>query len=885
MARKKPEPLPADFVEHIVDIDVTKEMEGSFLEYAYSVIYSRALPDARDGLKPVQRRILFMMSEMGLRPERGHVKSARVVGEVMGKLHPHGDTAIYDAMVRMSQGFALRLPLIDGHGNFGSLDDGPAAPRYTEARLGASAVAMTANLDEDVVDFVPNYDNQFMQPAVLPAAFPNLLVNGTTGIAVGMATNMAPHNLGEVIAAARHLIAHPDADLAAIMKFIPGPDMPTGGRVVGLDGIRDAYRTGRGTFKTRAKVELEQITARRQGLVVTELPYMVGPEKVIEKIKDAVNAKKLTGIADVVDLTDRNHGLRLVIELKNGFNPNAVLAQLFKFTPMEDSFGINNVALVEGQPRTLGLLELLTVYVEHRLLVVRRRTNHRLAKKLDRLHLVEGLLIAIVDIDEVIAIIRSSDETAQARERLMTIYDLSELQANHILELRLRQLTKFSRLELEKEAEELRAAIEELKAILDSDTLLRDLVSGELAEMSEKFATPRRTVLLESESGSPLKGTALPAVAATGKAAPLSLEIADDPCRVLLSATGQVARMSSADPLDGAGARVKHDVLSSVVATSARGEIGGITSTGRMLRLQVVDLPLLPPAHGFPQLTGGVKVDEFAQLGKGEKMVALVPLNKVVALGTANGVVKRLAPDYPLNRDEWEAITLKDNDAVIGAAVGEDDAELVFATRGAQLLRFAASAVRPQGRTAGGMAGIKLGADDAVIFFGVLESDAQAPVFVSIATGSNTLPGTASHSVKVTDFAEYPAKGRATGGVRAHRFLKGEDHLELAYAGAGPARASSAAGVVRALPTEYAKRDGSGVPLAQGIDLLGGTPVAEGNEANGAAAPEGQLPPPGSSTRAPLVAPDEDSLPFADSGVVEVEPARRVAIQDSLLDE
>ena len=883
MARKKPEPLPADFVEHIVDIDVTKEMEGSFLEYAYSVIYSRALPDARDGLKPVQRRILYMMSEMGLRPEKGHVKSARVVGEVMGKLHPHGDTAIYDAMVRMSQGFALRLPLIDGHGNFGSLDDGPAAPRYTEARLDASAVAMTANLDEDVVDFVPNYDNQFMQPSVLPAAFPNLLVNGTTGIAVGMATNMAPHNLGEVIAAARHLIANPEADLAAIMKFIPGPDMPTGGKVVGLDGIRDAYRTGRGTFRTRAKVELEQITARRAGLVVTELPYMVGPEKVIEKIKDAVNAKKLTGIADVVDLTDRSHGLRLVIELKNGFNPNAVLAQLYKYTPLEDSFGINNVALVQGQPSTMGLLELLTVYVDHRLQVVRRRTGYRLQKKLDRLHLVEGLLIAIVDIDEVIAIIRSSDETAQARERLMAIYDLSELQANHILELRLRQLTKFSRLELEKEADELRSGIDELKAILESDSLLRDLVSGELAQMSEQFATPRRTVLLESESGTPLRGTAMPAAPVSGKSAPLSLEIADDACRVLLSATGQVARTSSADPLDGSVARVKHDVLSSALETTARGEIGGITSMGRMLRLQVVDLPLLPPAHGFPQLTSGVKIDEFAQLAKGEKMVALVPLNQIIALGTANGVVKRLSPDYPLNRDEWEAITLKGKDTVVGAAVGPDDADLVFVTRGAQLLRLASAAVRAQGRTAGGMAGIKLGAGDTVIFFGVVEANAPSPVVVSIATGSNTLPGTATHSVKVTDFTEYPLKGRATAGVRAHRFLKGEDHLELAYAGAGPARASSAAGVVRALPTEYSRRDGSGVPLAQGIDLLGGMPVVESapDEAPGV----GELPAAGTSTRAPLKAPEADSKPFADSGVVEVEPARRVAIQDSLLDE
>ncbi len=883
MARKKPEPLPADFVEHIVDIDVTKEMEGSFLEYAYSVIYSRALPDARDGLKPVQRRILYMMSEMGLRPDKGHVKSARVVGEVMGKLHPHGDTAIYDAMVRMSQGFALRLPLIDGHGNFGSLDDGPAAPRYTEARLDASAVAMTANLDEDVVDFVPNYDNQFMQPSVLPAAFPNLLVNGTTGIAVGMATNMAPHNLGEVVAAARHLIANPEADLAAIMKFIPGPDMPTGGKVVGLEGIRDAYRTGRGTFRTRAKVELEQITARRAGLVVTELPYMVGPEKVIEKIKDAVNAKKLTGIADVVDLTDRSHGLRLVIELKNGFNPNAVLAQLYKYTPLEDSFGINNVALVQGQPSTLGLLELLTVYVDHRISVVRRRTEFRLQKKLDRLHLVEGLLIAIVDIDEVIAVIRSSDETAQARERLMTIYDLSELQANHILELRLRQLTKFSRLELEKEAEELRSGIEELKAILESDSILRDLVSGELAQMSEQFATPRRTVLLESESGTPLKGTAMPAAPVTGKAAPLSLEIADDACRVLLSATGQVARTSSADPLDGSVARVKHDVLSSALETTARGEIGGITSMGRMLRLQVVDLPLLPPAHGFPQLTSGVKIDEFAQLAKGEKMVALVPLNQAIALGTANGVVKRLSPDYPLNRDEWEAITLKGQDTVVGAAVGPEEADLVFVTRAAQLLRLASSTVRAQGRTAGGMAGIKLGAGDSVIFFGVVEANAPSPVLVSIATGSNTLPGTATHSVKVTDFAEYPLKGRATAGVRAHRFLKGEDHLELAYAGAGPARASSAAGVVRALPTEYSRRDGSGVPLAQGIDLLGGMPVVEpvADETTGTV----ELPAPGTSTRAPLKAPEADSEPFADSGAVEVEPARRVAIQDSLLDE
>ncbi|UXM93408.1 DNA topoisomerase (ATP-hydrolyzing) subunit A [Paenarthrobacter sp. JL.01a] len=819
---RKAEPL-GDFTENIVDIDVTSEMEGSFLEYAYSVIYSRALPDARDGLKPVQRRILYMMSDMGLRPDRGHVKSARVVGEVMGKLHPHGDAAIYDAMVRMAQDFSLRLPLIDGHGNFGSLDDGPAAPRYTEARLAAPALTMTDHLDEDVVDFVPNYDNQLTQPDVLPAAFPNLLVNGTTGIAVGMATNMAPHNLVEVIAAARHLIANPEATLDEIMRFIPGPDLPTGGRIVGLDGIRDAYATGRGSFKTRAKVEVEQLSARRTGLVVTELPYMVGPEKVIEKIKDAVNAKKLTGISDVVDLTDRNHGLRLVIELKNGFNPNAVLQQLYRYSPMEDSFGINNVTLVDGQPQTLGLLDLLRVYVEHRLNVVRRRTSFRLGKKKDRLHLVEGLLIAIVDIDEVIQIIRSSDEASAARERLMSIYDLTEIQANYILELRLRQLTKYSRLELEKEQDELRREIEALEAILASDELLRDLVSGELGEIAEKYGTPRRTVLLESEAVSPTVAAALAAAPGPkGKAAALPLEIPDDPCWALLSTSGQIARTSNQEPLAEAGPRAKHDVFRSVVKTTARGEIGAVTSQGRMLRLQVMDMPVLPPVSGLPNLAGGVPAKDFITLLKGETLVAFVPLDTILALGTVQGVVKRVQPDYPLNREDWEIIALKDKDSVLAVEPAqEDDVDLVFVTRQAQLLRFSASNVRPQGRTAGGMAGIKLAAGDEVIHFGTVRANDPAAVVVTIAGTNGALPGTAPGTAKVTAFEEYPAKGRATGGVRVHRFLKGEDTLLLAWAGHGPAKAASAAGVARALPHEHGRRDGSGVPLSQPVEAIG----------------------------------------------------------------
>ncbi|MPV38980.1 DNA gyrase/topoisomerase IV subunit A, partial [Georgenia subflava] len=537
MARKTPTTPPA-VDEKIVDIDVSNEMQGSFLEYAYSVIYSRALPDARDGLKPVQRRILFQMDAMGLRPDRGHVKSARVVGEVMGKLHPHGDSAIYDAMVRMAQPFSLRLPLVDGHGNFGSLDDGPAASRYTEARLTPAALAMTADLGEDVVDFVPNYDNQLTQPSVLPAAIPNLLVNGATGIAVGMATNMAPHNLVEVVAAARHLIANPDASLDDLIRFVPGPDLPEGGKIVGLEGVREAYATGRGSFRTRATARIENITARKKGIVVTELPYMIGPERVMEKISDLAKAGKLQGISNIQNLTDRHHGLRVVIEVKNAFNPEAVLEQLYRLTPMEESFGINNVALVDGQPRTLGLRELLQVFVEHRLTVVRRRTTYRLNRATERAHLVAGLLIAIADIDEVIAVIRTSDDAEAARVRLMAVFDLSEPQADYILALRLRRLTKFSRLELEAERDELARQIEELQAILDSEQRLRTVVSDELAAVAKEFGTPRRTVLLEHAGG---PATQAAAGQPAGRGA-VPLEVPDDPCWVLLSGTGLLAR-------------------------------------------------------------------------------------------------------------------------------------------------------------------------------------------------------------------------------------------------------------------------------------------------------------------------------------------------------
>jgi DNA gyrase subunit A len=871
-------PPPEDFEENIIDIDVTEEMRGSYLEYAYSVIYSRALPDARDGLKPVQRRILFQMNEMGLRPNAAHVKCARVVGDVMGRLHPHGDSAIYDALVRLAQPWAMRLPLVDGHGNFGSLggDDAPAAMRYTECRPTEAAMAMVESIDEETVDFGANYDGREEEPQVLPAAIPNLLVNGTAGIAVGMATNMAPHNLGEVIAAARYLLKHPDASLPQLMKYIPGPDLPTGGHIVGLDGIREAYETGRGVFKTRATAKIEQLNVRKTGIVVTELPYGVGPEKVITRIKDLVQAKKITGISDLKDLTDRNRGLNLVIEVRAGFNPEAVLAELYRLTPMEETFGINNVALVDGQPRTLGLKELLSIYIEHRIDVIRRRSEFRRRKRQDRLHLVDGILIALLNIDDVIQVIRTSDDSAEAKRRLCQIFDLSEIQAQYILDTPLRRLTRYDRLELEREQETLRAEIAELTEILENEDKLKELVGGEMSDVAKKFGTPRRTVLMEA-------GAAVTAA--------VPLEVTDDPCLVVLSATGLLARIpldNQADPERVRGSAPPAtastgaaDLVACSVATTARATIGAVTSAGRMIRVSVIEIPTLPAGTGEPgALSAGHPVEEFVPgLADDETVLALASLDggeaSGVALGTASGVVKRVQPDYPANRDEFELITLKDDDRVIGAAyLTGDDAELVFITSDAQLLRFAASSVRPQGRPAGGMAGIRLSDGASAIWFSAIgpavtrsvlptlppsppngrvdnheaamaamadlraevtgepageraggawatTPEAAAAVVVTVAGRSGALPGTGGASVKVTPFAEYPPKGRATGGVRCQRFLKGEDGLIRAWLGPAPVIGVTESGVVVDLSGMTGKRDGSGNAITRQLAYLG----------------------------------------------------------------
>lgn len=895
---------PRTVKEHIVETPLNEEMSKSFLEYAYSVIYARALPDARDGLKPVQRRIVYQMGEMNLTPDRPYMKSARVVGEVMGKLHPHGDSAIYEAMVRLAQPFAMRLPLVDGHGNFGSLDDGPAASRYTEARLGPAALGMNADIDEDTVDFTPNYDNKLKEPTVLPAAIPNLLVNGGSGIAVGMATNLATHNLGEVVNAAKFLMAHSDATLEQLMRYVPGPDWPTGGTIIGRDGIREAYATGRGTFTTRAATHIEHVTARKQAIVVTELPYMVGPEKVIERISDGVKNRKLEGISGAFDLTDRHNGTRIVIEIKTGFDPHAVLVQLFKHTPLQDNFAMNNVALVEGRPHTMGLKEMLQVWVDHRRVVIRRRSEYRKKKALERLHLVEGLLLAMLDIDEVIQVIRTSDDADAAKSRLMVVFDLDEVQAQYILDLRLRRLTKMNRIELEAERDDLKKRIEELTRILASAEALDQVVTDEMDEAVAKWGSPRRTVLLDADpdgtltpvvaqgaGASGVSKSALEAVKAattissaeadvaaaaaaakkTGEQSALTgaLKIEDEPCVVMMSATGLIARTtpSAMDVFNARSAsdeRLRDDQITTIFETSTRATYGLVTSAGRLVLAHVVDLPALPAAATL-SLKGGVQADELIGMTestdpiRGERVITAIAMEQPtsgkasakdesedggaaeakplpsLAIGTRNGVIKRWNREAPTTMDSWPVIDLKDGDEVVFAGVAEDDDRLVFISSDSSLLTFEAKNVRPQGRTAGGMAGIKLAEGARVAAFNVVPAGKVAwtyeegengltsgsgAVVLTVAGDSDALPGTENGAAKVTPLEMYPTKGRATGGVRSQRFLKGQNTLILAWVGLYPLHASTSAGSPVELPKPDMRRDGSGVDLASPIAFI-----------------------------------------------------------------
>ena len=883
----KPAFDPRTVKENIVETPLNEEMSKSFLEYAYSVIYARALPDARDGLKPVQRRIIYQMGQMSLNPDRPYMKSARVVGEVMGKLHPHGDSAIYKAMVRLAQPFAMRLPLVDGHGNFGSLDDGPAASRYTEARMAPAALGMNADIAENTVDFTPNYDNKLQEPTVLPAAIPNLLVNGGSGIAVGMATNMATHNLGEVVAAAKHLMRHPDATLEELMRYVPGPDWPGGGVIVGRKGIREAYETGRGALTTRSVTHIENVTARKKAIVVTELPFMVGPERVLERISEGVKNRKLDGISGAIDLTDRHNGTRLVIEIKTGFDPNAVLAQLFKHTPLQDNFTINNVALVNGRPHTMGLKEMLQVWVDHRRVVIRRRSEFRRKKALERLHLVEGLLLAMVDIDEVIQVIRSSDDAEAAKTKLIAVFDLDEIQAQYILDLRLRRLTKMSRIELEAERDDLKRRIEELERILASDEALDGVVIDEMDDAVAKYGTPRRTVLLDEDEEGNLTpvvahgddGVSANAMAAARAAATVSsaaadvaaaakaakkagdenatasaLQIDDEPCAVMLSATGLIARTSE-DAVErwenrsASGGRAKDDQIVSMFRTSTRSSYGLVTSAGRLVLAHVVELPKVS-ADGPLSVTGGVKAEELLGMTentdpiRGERVIAAIDMPSTdddgqlvpLALGTRNGVVKRWNRESPTTMDSWSVIDLKDDDEVLAAAEARDEDRLVFVSTDSSLLTFEAKNVRPQGRTAGGMAGIRLAEGCSAAAFAVVPDgkvtwnyeegenglfSASGAVVLTVAGDSEALPGTENGAAKVTPLEMYPTKGRGTGGVRSQRFLKGQDTLILAFVGAYPLHASTQSGAPVELPKPDMRRDGSGTDLSAPIAVVG----------------------------------------------------------------
>ena len=897
--RKTAQPAfdPRTVKEHIVETPLNEEMSKSFLEYAYSVIYARALPDARDGMKPVQRRIVYQMGQMNLNPDRPYMKSARVVGEVMGKLHPHGDSAIYEAMVRLAQPFAMRLPLVDGHGNFGSLDDGPAASRYTEARLAPAALGMNANIDEDTVDFAPNYDNKLKEPTVLPAAIPNLLVNGGSGIAVGMATNMATHNLGEVINAAKHLMAHPDATLEELMRYVPGPDWPGGGIIIGRDGIREAYASGRGTLTTRSATHIENVTARKKAIVVTELPFMVGPERVLERISEGVKNRKLEGISGAIDLTDRHNGTRIVIEIKTGFDPNAVLVQLFKHTPLQDNFTMNNVALVDGRPHTMGLKEMLQVWIDHRRLVVRRRSEFRRKKAQERLHLVEGLLLAMVDIDEVIQVIRSSDDADVAKSRLMAVFDLDEVQAQYILDLRLRRLTRMSRIELEAERDDLRRRIEELERILASADELDRVVVSEMDDVADRYGSPRRTVLLDVDpDGSMHPVTAagaegvpagameavraahtvssaeadVAAAAAARKAgedagAVSALQLDDEPCVVMMGASGLIARTSPSaldvwESRSSGDARADGDQIVALFPTTTLASYGLITSSGRLVLAHVADLPALPASTTL-SVAGGVKAKELLGTTEntdpvpGEYVVTAITMSAPphkgdasdsdgasddalppLAIGTRHGVIKRWNRESPTTMDSWSVIDLKDDDTVVFAAPAADEDRLVFISSDSSLLTYEAGNVRPQGRTAGGMAGIKLADGCQVVTFNVIPAgkvawtyeegenglfSASGAVVLTVAGDADALPGTENGSAKVTPLEMYPTKGRATGGVRSQRFLKGQNTLIFAWVGLYPLHASTEGGNPVELPKPDMRRDGSGTELAAPIAFAG----------------------------------------------------------------
>ncbi len=725
-----------DILSIVEPVDIQVEMERSFLEYSMSVIVSRALPDVRDGLKPVHRRILYGMYAGGLRPDRPYKKCARVVGDVMGNYHPHGDNAIYEALARMAQDFSLRYPLVDGHGNFGTPDpnDRPAAMRYTECRLDNLAMSMLEGIDEETVDFEDTYDGENAEPTVLPARFPNLLVNGGGGIAVGMATNIPPHNLAEVVDATVHLIDHPDASVQDLMAHIHGPDFPTGGQILGHQGIADMYTKGRGSVKMRAVAEVEEMTGRSKGhrIVVTQVPYQTSVEQIGQKIEELVAQRKLEGIRD---LRNESSGIdqRLVIELKRDANPNVVLNQLFKNTPMQTNFAALMLALVDGAPRILNLKEILQHYVEHQVDVITRRSEHRLRKANDRLHIVEGLLRALDRIDEIIRIIRESADTAAARTALMgEEFEFSEIQANHILDMPLRRLTNLEHQKLVDEADELASTIQELEEILGNEAKLRQVIKDELGDIRERFGDERST----------------PVEHDPGEIDVLDL-IEDEEVVVVLSANGYVKTVR-ADSFRSqgrggkgiAGAKLRDDdYVAHLLQTSAHSYLLFFSNKGKVYRLRAHEIPLKE------RTARGTALVNLVQTEPDEKIQAVIDTREYeeglnLCFATRHGMVKKTKMseyDSAYARSGIIAIKLNDDDELVRVVQTHGDDEILMVSRRGMAIRFSEDEVRSMGRSAAGVRGMKLKSeDDGVVGCDVVRGDADLLVVTSSGHGKRT---------------------------------------------------------------------------------------------------------------------------------------------------
>jgi DNA gyrase subunit A len=742
--------------------DIEEEMRSSYLDYAMSVIVGRALPDVRDGLKPVHKRILWGADQEGVRPGSNRRKSAYIVGSVLGRYHPHGDVAVYDALVRLGQDFASRYPLIDGQGNFGSADGDPAAAmRYTEARLSPIAMELLRDIDKDTVDFNPNYDNQFQEPTVLPARFPNLLANGSAGIAVGMATNIPPHNLGELIDATVALLANSELTSEDLMRYVKGPDFPTGALIMGTAGIRDAYLTGRGSIRVRAKVHVEESNRGGQRLVVTELPYQVSGDRLLARIGELVKDGRMTGISDINNESNRE-GTRLVIDVRRDAVPQVVLNQLYKHTQLQDTFGVIALALVDGVPRVLGLADMLSHYITHQITVIVRRTRYELRKAQERAHILEGLMVALDHLDEVIALIRAAASADVARTQLMERYGLSEVQATAILDMQLRRLAALERQRIQDEYAQLQTRIAELKGILEDPSKVRAIIKEEILEIKRRFADPRRTEIRPEEGE-------------------LSIEdlIAAEPVVVTVTRTGYVKRVPLTDyRAQGRGGRGvrganlrEDDIVQFLFITNTHHWVLFFTNKGRVYRVKVHELP------EAARNSRGTYIANIpgASFQPDEKIAAVLDLDdydsgRFLVLGTRNGMVKKTAlAEYDSPRMGLAAINLRDDDELIGVKLTSGEDDLIFVSRKAMAVRFSESGVRPMGRQTSGVTAMKLRGDDKVLAMEVVRANANLLVVTDAGYG------------KRTPLEQYQRKGRGIQGVKTAELTEARGFLAGAF--------------------------------------------------------------------------------------------------------